>query len=92
MIIIQAVNIFFQVVIYMILGRAIMSWFIKPGDRLFPFYRKLCQLTDPILAPFQRLTYRFTAGSGVDISALLALLALWLIQSLVVRLLITVLL
>lgn len=91
MLIIQVINLLFQVAIYMILGRAIMSWFVRPGDKLFVFYRRLCQLTDPFLAPFQKISYRFGMNSGIDISSLLALVVLWFLQSVVIKLLYTLL-
>ena len=87
MILIQAVNIFFQVVIYMILARAICSWFVHPGDKLYPIYMKLCRVTDPILAPFQKFTFRISRTSALDLSALLALVALWVLNGLIVKLL-----
>ena len=87
MILIQAVNIFFQIVIYMILARAIGSWFIRPGDKLYAIYVKLCQITDPILAPFQKFTVRISRTSALDLSSLFALVTLWILNGLIVKLL-----
>lgn len=81
MVLISAVNMFFQAIIYLILGRAIMSWFIRPGDHLYQLYMLLCRVTDPILAPARRLTDRLgLSRSGVDLSPIAALFMLWLLN------------
>lgn len=87
MLFIQAINSFFQLLIYLILGRAIASWFIRPGDRLYPLYLGLLRITEPILAPCRRLTGRFGMASGIDFSPIVALLLLSLLNSLLIRIL-----
>ncbi len=83
---IGTINSFLQVIVYLILGSAIMSWFIRPGDRLFPLYMAITRLTEPILRPFKNLTARFTGSMGIDFSPLLAILAIYFLQSLLRRL------
>jgi len=82
-----AVSIFSQILVYLIFGRVLFSWFIRPGDRLYPIYGRLIQLTEPILAPFRRITDRFTRNSGIDVSPMLAIFAIWFLSSFLIRLL-----
>jgi len=83
----SAVNMFFQAVIYLILGRAIMSWFIRPGDRLYPLYGILCRVTEPILEPCRRLTDRFGVSRTMDLSPIVALVVLYILNSIIIQLL-----
>ncbi|MGI6734402.1 MAG: YggT family protein [Anaerovoracaceae bacterium] len=85
---IQVINLFFQVIIYLILGRAIMSWFVRPGDRIYPLYMSIIRLTEPLLAPFRNLSNRFMGNSGVDFSPLLAIFAIYILRRLLNALLI----
>ena len=68
-----------QILELAIIIRCIMSWF-RP-DPYHPLVRKIYDLTDPILAPFQGI---FRMG-GFDFSPVLALLAIGFIQSLLLR-------
>ena len=85
-VLINAVNIFFQLLIYLIFARIIMSWFIRN-----PYANKismiLIQLTEPILAPFRRLMSRFGATYGLDFSPILALIALQIVNQIIVTVL-----
>ncbi len=87
MILIQAVSVFAQIVVYLIFGRVILSWFIRPGDRIYSLYRMLIQLTEPILAPFRRLTDRFMRNTNIDISPMLAIFAIWVARSIIIKVL-----
>ncbi len=78
----QTINMFFQVIIYLILGRALMSWFIRPGDRLYPLYVAIIRITEPILTPFRNLTNRFMGNSNIDLSPMLAIFAIYFLQRL----------
>lgn len=86
-ILISAVNLFSQVLIYLILARAIMSWFVRN-----PYQNKafmlVYQLSEPMLAPARALTGRFFRNSGIDFSPIIALFAIEVIRSLLIRLLI----
>ena len=62
-----------------IIIRCIMSWF-RPNP-YHPLVRKLYELTDPILRPFQGI---FNFG-GMDLSPILALLAIGFVRSLLLR-------
>lgn len=83
----QAVNLFFQVLVYLILARAIMSWFFRPGDRLYPLYTAIIRITEPILQPSRRLLGRMGSRTGVDFSPVVAMILLWILNWIVVALL-----
>lgn len=63
---------------WLVIARAVMSWFVSPYSR-HPAVEAIRKITDPILGPFERLLPRM---GGVDISPLLAIFAIYLLQSL----------
>lgn len=71
---------------WLLLIRAIMSWFIQGNyNRSFhDVYRVLVQLTEPILAPIRRW---LPAAGPLDLSPLVALLLVRVVGMLVIRLL-----
>ena len=75
-----------NILFWLLLIRAIMSWFIQGNyNRTFhDVYRVLVQLTEPILAPIRRL---LPATGPLDLSPLVALLLIRVVESLLVRLL-----
>ncbi len=79
--IIQIVNIAFQVLIYLIIGRCILS-FIK-HDPYNPIIKFIYDVTEPVMAPFRRL---LPTGYGIDFSPLLAVFALGILNRLVEQL------
>jgi len=76
---VQLVNLTFNVFFYAIILQAILSW-INP-DPYNPIYALLTDLTEPVLRPFRRLLP--TLG-GLDLSPLLALIALQVLKMLIV--------
>jgi len=85
---INAVNLFFQVLIYLILGRAILSWFVRnPYDTMGKIYSMIIQITEPVLAPCRRLLGRFGMMGTIDFSPILALIALSVINRIIVNVL-----
>ncbi|NLP29895.1 MAG: YggT family protein [Clostridiales bacterium] len=84
MLFIYAVNLFFRVLTYLILARAILSWFIRPGDKLYPLYIGIIRVTEPMLAPCRRIVQRFGLGGTIDFSPLLALIILWILNSIII--------
>ena len=63
---------------WLIIARALMSWFVSPGSR-HPAVEAIRRITDPVLRPIERL---LPPMGGVDISPLLAFFAIYLLQSL----------
>jgi YggT family protein len=73
-----------QALILVIIARAILSWF--PGWRaLTPITTPLDEVTTPILGPIRP---RLPAFGGVDLSPLVAVLLIGVIESLVLGLLV----
>jgi YggT family protein len=66
---------------WLIIIRAILSWFVAPHSDN-PLVQMLRRLTDPILEPIARLV---PSAGGFDVSPLVAYFALYLLQSVVVR-------
>ncbi|ADU50995.1 protein of unknown function YGGT [Thermaerobacter marianensis DSM 12885] len=71
---------------WLLLVRVIMSWFIQGNyNRTFhDVYRVLVQLTEPVLAPIRRV---MPATGPLDLSPLVALLLVQLVEWILVRLL-----
>ena len=81
-ILINAVQLFFTVLELAVLARVLFSW-IRP-DPYNPFVRIIVQITDPILQPLRR----FIPPLGMlDITPLVALIGLSIIQQVAVGLL-----
>ena len=69
----------------LIVARVVSSWLsVSPYH---PAVRWLAGITEPVLQPFRRL---FPPRGGVDFSPLLALVALWVVRNVVIRLLLWV--
>lgn len=77
------VNIFFEVLTLAILARVLLSWFrVDPYNR---FVQILYQITEPVLGLFRR----FVPPIGmIDITPIVALLVLQIVQRLVISMLI----
>lgn len=69
-----------QLLQLLILVRVVMSWVVSPASRN-PFVEFVRTVTDPILRPIQAL---LPAGP-LDLSPMIALLIIWLLQSLITR-------
>ena len=81
-ILINAVQLFFTVLELAVLARVLFSW-IRP-DPYSPFVRIIVQVTDPILQPLRRV---IPPLGMLDITPLVALIGLSIIQQVVVGLL-----
>lgn len=78
----QFVNLVFTLLSLLIFVRVLLSWVrVNPYN---PLIRLLYDLTDPILAPFQRL---IPPAGGLDFSPLVALIVIDLLRRLVLSLL-----
>jgi len=83
---ISIVNIVAQVMIYLLIGRAICSWFVRGGGTGYKIYMVLTRLTEPVVAPCRRITRRFSTGM-IDISVLLAFFLVMIIRYVLVSIL-----
>lgn len=78
----QFVNLVFTLLSLLIFVRVLLSWVrVNPYN---PLIRLLYDLTDPILAPFQRL---IPPAGGLDFSPLVALIVIDLLRRLLLSLL-----
>ena len=66
---------------WIIIVRALASWVISDPDH--PVMRPLILLTEPVLGPLRALVPPDRLG-GLDISPILAIVLIWLLQSLLV--------
>ncbi len=82
----MTVMIFSQVLIYLLLVRAVMSWIVK--DYSHPFVKLVYQLTEPLLTPMQKLFTQLGLNrGGIDFSFLATFLLIqFLTQAIVVAL------
>jgi YggT family protein len=80
--IIDIVNTAFTVLIWLIIGRCILSF--VSHNPYQPIIKFVYDITEPIMSPFRRL---LPSAGGIDFSPILAILALSLVQNLVIRLL-----
>lgn len=65
----------------------ILSWFpLEPGGAMASVYRVLWQLTNPVLAPVRRIMpqLRF-GGMGLDLSPLVVLIGIQVLQAIICR-------
>jgi len=78
----QAVNLAFQVYIFLVVARALISW-VGP-DPYHPLVRFLSRVTDPVLDRLRRLLpLQF---GGIDLAPLALLLALYVVKDLLLNL------
>ncbi len=72
---------------WMIVGRALLSWFpLRPGGVAARIYGVLFEVTEPYLALFRRIlpVGRF-GGVGIDFSAILAIIVLFVALQVLAR-------
>ena len=73
---------FLQVGMYLIFGRALLSWFIR--DPRNPIMKLLLTLTEPILSPIRALLFKLKIGGNmIDFSPLVALLLIQMLSAMV---------
>ncbi len=72
---------------WLIVGRAVLSWFpVRPGSSVFLVKRALFVITEPYLRFFRRLLPLTRVGSvGLDLSALVGLVVLFVIIQVLAR-------
>jgi len=85
-VLISAINGFAQIIMYLLIARAIFSWFAKPGSTIYRIYHVLISLTEPVVAPCRLITARFRTGA-FDFSVLLAFFLVMIVKDLLIRLL-----
>jgi uncharacterized protein YggT (Ycf19 family) len=69
---IPVVDMFFTIIIFLFIGRAISSW--VSGSYYNPIVQFLHQSTEIIIAPFRRLKFLYVSGFPLDLPFLVAFL------------------
>lgn len=90
LILIRAIGWFSQIIVLMLLARAILSWFVQSGGNsgsIRKVYYFLCALTEPLVAPCRKFLRRFNTGM-FDFSVLLAMLLVEIVARILIRILI----
>lgn len=80
-----------NIFIYLLLGRAILSWFINPytanpASFSYKLYAFVTQITEPIVRPFRNFLSRFNTGR-VDLSLFLTMIVIMFLERLVLMIL-----
>ena len=84
---IMAINGFAQVLIYLLIARAICSWFVRSqSGNIYKVYQALSMITEPIVAPCRKITRKIPTGM-FDISVLLAFFLVMIVRDVLIRLL-----
>ena len=77
-VLLQILNWLVNIVVFAIVGRAILSWFVR--DPSHPVMRLLIDITEPILGPIRRALPKCWV---IDLSPLIAILVVQVLWSLV---------
>lgn len=80
--IIDIVNTAFTVLVWLIIGRCILSF--VSHNPYQPIIKFIYDITEPIMSPFRRL---LPSTGAIDFSPIIAILAVTLVQHLVIRIL-----
>lgn len=86
MTLISIINTAFEVYLYMVIARVLISW--VPHNPSQPIIRFLYEATEPLLAPCRRL---IPSLGGIDISPIIAVMLLELLRRVVLQILFYVL-
>lgn len=86
MTLISIVNTAFEVYLYMVIARVLISW--VPHNPSQPIIRFLYEATEPLLAPCRRLT---PSLGGIDLSPIIAVMLIELLRRVVLEILFYVL-
>ena len=73
---------------WLIVAQAVMSWLqLRPGTTAYRVYAVLGQVTEPYLGLFRRvIPVARIGGTGIDFSSVVALIVLFIVLQLLVRL------
>jgi YggT family protein len=90
------IDFLYRVFYYLILARVILSFIAintyDTGSFLSQARKFIYKATEPVLAPLRKVIPPVQAGAGyLDLSPIIALIALWLLRDLLIRLVIILL-
>ena len=78
----EAIRVIFEIYTFVLIFRVFMSWLPIPPEN--PFIRFVVSSTDPLLKPISRLVPPL--GGMIDLSPIIALMILRVVQEMLVRL------
>ena len=67
-----------------ILLYCILSWFVRPGTRLYDIYVKMAYFLEPLFVPARKLLSRFNLNIPVDLSPWLTMVLVGIIYRVLV--------
>ena len=82
-VLILAIKGFADIIMFLLIARAIGSWFIRPGNSIYRIYQMLESLTEPIVAPCRIITSKLPTGM-FDFSVLLAFFLVMIVRDLLI--------
>lgn len=84
----RALNIFFNILYWGIILRTLISYFPDMTRKYYSVTRLIYQLTDPFMIPIENFTAKNLNLGRIDISPILGILFLNIVQSILSRILI----
>lgn len=82
----NAIRMFADILVWILLARAILSWFVQAGgDMVRNLYGFTLTMTEPFVAPIRQAMSRFNTGM-IDFSVLIAFFAVRLASNLLIML------
>jgi len=84
MILIRIIDFALMIYIWLIIIRAVMSWF-NP-NYANPYIQMLIKVTEPVLRPARQIVQQLIPSRNFDISPIVVILLLELVRSLLIRL------
>ncbi len=76
----RAISSLINIIELLIIIECILSWIVRGDSEVMNIIRSI---TAPILEPFRRLQYKFLGDTPIDISPILAIITLGIIQKVV---------
>ncbi|QHI73209.1 YggT family protein [Aminipila terrae] len=87
---INAVGWFCDILIFLLLARAVLSWFVMGQyNNLYRVYEIICNITEPIVAPCRRLSMRLNTGM-LDLSVFFAFFLVSIVRKIIITILIII--
>lgn len=79
-ILLQGLNLFFEIIIWIMIARILLTWFPNINWYNQPF-KAMKEITDPILEPFRKI---IPPLGGLDFSPIVAFIAIELLRTIVI--------
>ena len=87
---IRAISWFANILIFILMGRAILSWFARdPYSSMGKAYMAFVRLSEPMVAPCRKLLSRWTTGM-FDFSVLLAFFLVEIVERVLIRIIVLI--